>query len=66
MQREDKEIVVYWCTECEKRSLSLGALHGHAESHRGFYGLQWPWNVGDFDALMELTEVLVFHESDSR
>jgi hypothetical protein len=37
---------------------SLGRLHAHAERHRGLFGLQLPWRYGDFDALMEFTEVL--------
>lgn len=54
----DEEIVVYRCTECGKTSVSIGWLHAHVERHRGFFGLQLPWRVGDFDALMEMTEVL--------
>ncbi len=52
------ELVVYRCTECGHQSLSLGSLHGHAERHRGWHGLQWPWNWGDADALMDYTQVL--------
>lgn len=52
------ETVIYRCTECGKTSVSLGWLHGHCERHRGFFGLQLPWRIGDFDALMEYTEVL--------
>jgi len=50
--------VLFRCTECDYTSLSLGQLHAHAEKHRGWFGLQLPWRVGDFDALMEYTEVL--------
>lgn len=55
MSEENKR---YRCTECGRESASLGRLHAHAEKHRGFFGLQWPWKVGDFDALMEMTEVV--------
>lgn len=51
-------LVLFRCSECGYVSLSLGSLHAHAEKHRGFLGLQLPWRVGDFDALMEYTEVL--------
>lgn len=58
MPSSTDELVVYRCTECGKTSVSLGWLHAHAEKHRGLFGLQLPWRIGDFDALMELTEVL--------
>jgi len=54
----DEEIVVYRCTDCGKTSTSIAWLHAHCETHRGVFGVQLPWRVGDFDALMELTEVL--------
>ena len=56
------ELVIYRCTECGKTSVSLGWLHAHAEKHRGLFGLQFPWRIGDFDALMEMTEVLRIEE----
>lgn len=52
------QFVIYPCTECGRISENIGSLHAHAETHRGLFGLQWPWRYGDFDALMELTEVL--------
>lgn len=51
-------LVIYRCTECGKLSVDIGWLHGHIEKHRGLFGLQLPWRVGNFDALMEMTEVL--------
>jgi len=51
-------IILYRCKECGKTSNSLGKIHGHAEKHRGLFGLQLPWRVGDFGSLMELTEVI--------
>ena len=44
---------------------SLGSLHAHAERHRGLFGLPLPWRLGDFDALMELTEVIRVEEYSS-
>lgn len=55
---QTSQIVLYRCTECGKVSTSLGFLYGHAEKHRGFFGFKLPWKWGDFDALMELTEVI--------
>lgn len=54
----NSELVIYRCTECDETSTSLGELHAHAEKHRGLFGIQWPWQVGDFDALMDYTEIL--------
>ncbi len=54
----DGDLVLFRCTECGYTSMSLGWLHAHAEKHRGLFGLQLPWRVGDFDALMEITEVV--------
>lgn len=53
-----EKIVLYRCSKCGKTSPSLGSLHAHAEKHRGLFGLQLPWRVGDFDALMEMTDVI--------
>lgn len=57
---------IYRCTECGKVSVSLGWLHGHIEGrHHGF----GPWNIipnplkiGNFNACMEKTEVLIIKE----
>ncbi len=60
----DDELHVYRCTECGKTSTDIGYLHAHAERHRGLFGLQWPWNVADVDALMALTEIVVATDVD--
>lgn len=52
------EIELYRCTECGMLSTRIGWLHAHIEKHRGFFGLQWPWNVADVDELMEMTETI--------
>lgn len=54
---------LYRCTECGKESESLGRLHAHAEKHRGLFGLQLPWRYGDYEALMEMTEVIELDEN---
>lgn len=56
--RSETQIELYRCKECGKISTSVGWLHGHAEKHRGFFGLQLPWKFGDFDELQELTETI--------
>lgn len=61
------DIVLFRCKECGHTSMSLGYFHAHVEKHRGrgpFNMLIWPWNIGDFDALMEYTEVLRVDETD--
>jgi hypothetical protein len=60
---EDGDLVLYRCSECGQIEMSIGALHGHAERHRGYtrLGIQIPFTetaVGRFDQLMELTEIL--------
>jgi hypothetical protein len=61
----DGRPVLFRCTECGYRSQSLGSLHGHAEKHRGWFGFQLPWRYGDFEALMELTEVVAIEASEA-
>lgn len=56
---------IYRCTECGTQTLSLGKLHSHIEKHRGLFGIQWPWSVGDFDELLDLTEVVVVEEVET-
>jgi hypothetical protein len=60
----DGRPVLFRCTECGYRSQSLGSLHAHAEKHRGWFGFQLPWRYGDFDALMELTDILAIEASE--
>lgn len=55
---------IYRCTECGAQSLSIGKLHAHIEKHRGLFGIQWPWNVGDADELMDYTEIILLEEID--
>jgi hypothetical protein len=52
------DIVIFRCTDCGKTSTSIGSLHAHCEKHHGIFGIQLPWRIGDFEALMEYTEVL--------
>jgi len=59
----DGRPVLFECTECGYRSQSLGRLHAHCEKHRGLFGFQLPWRYGDFEALMELTEVIRVDET---
>lgn len=58
----DGDPVLFSCTECEYVSLSIGSLHAHCEQHRGWFGFQLPWRLGDFEALMELTEIVRVQE----
>lgn len=59
----DGDLVVFRCTECGHVSLSLGSLHGHCESHRGYtrFNIQIPFtksSMANVDELMQMTEVL--------
>ena len=59
----DGRLVLFRCTECGYISLSLGGLHVHIESHRGYtrFNIQLPFtgsSQGDFGALMDRTQVL--------
>lgn len=61
-------LVVFRCSECGYVDLSLGSLHAHCESHRGYtrFNIQVPFtktSPGDFDRLMDLTEVLRVDET---
>jgi len=58
MSKAKHQFVVYRCKECEKTSTDLGSIHAHAEKHRGWFGIQWPWNVADPEELDELVEKL--------
>lgn len=56
---DQEEIVLYRCTDCGKQSVSVGWLHAHIEKHFAWLGLFIPpWKLGDFDRLMEKTEIL--------
>jgi len=59
----DGDLVLFGCTECDYVSMSLGGLHAHAETHRGYtrFGIQIPLTktaMANVDELMELTEVV--------
>lgn len=55
-----EEIELYRCTECGKASVSIGYLHAHIEGHLGWgpFNMLPPPFPGNFDALMEKTEVI--------
>lgn len=64
---EHGRLVLFRCRECGWVSLSLGSLHAHCEGHRGYtrFGIQLPFtstSIGDFEALMELTEIVAVEE----
>jgi len=55
--------VLFRCTECGQTRQSLGSLHAHIETHRGYtrFGIQLPFTstaVAKPDELMKRTEVL--------
>lgn len=61
--QSDGSPVLFRCRECGYTSLSLGTLHAHCESHRGYtrFNIQLPLTstaIADVDALMDMTEVL--------
>lgn len=62
-------LVLFRCTECGETYMSLGALHGHAEGHRGYtrFGIQLPFTktaVANVDELMQYTEVLAVETAE--
>jgi len=64
----DGDLVVFRCAECGQTHLSIGRLHVHIETHRGYtwLGIQLPFTRtrrGNFSELMERTEVLRVEES---
>ncbi len=61
-------LVLFRCKECGHTEISLGGMHGHCEKHRGYtrWNIQIPFtktSMGDFDALMDYTEVLRVEET---
>ena len=57
------DLVLFRCSECGYVDMSLGGLHAHVETHRGYtrFNIQLPFTstaMGDGDALMERTDVL--------
>lgn len=62
------KLILFRCSECGQTELSLGALHGHIESHRGYtrFNIQVPFTdtaMADFGRLMEYTDVLRVDET---
>jgi len=60
----DGEPVVFCCRECDYTSLSVGAIHAHAEQHRDIaidpFGLIVPpWRLANVEALWQLVEIAV-------
>jgi len=64
----DGDLVVFRCTECGYVDLSLGSLHAHCETHRGYtrWNIQIPFtktSMANVDELMKLTEVVRVEET---
>jgi hypothetical protein len=64
------DLVLFRCRECGQIEMSLGALHGHAERHRGYtrLGIQIPLTEtapGNYEQLMELTEIIRVEETSA-
>ncbi|QSG02512.1 hypothetical protein [Natranaeroarchaeum sulfidigenes] len=64
----DGSPVLFRCRECGFTSLSLGTLHAHCESHRGYtrFNIQLPLTstaIANVDALLEMTEILRVEKS---
>jgi len=58
----DDRLVLFRCSECDYTVLSLGTLHAHCETHRGYtrFNIQIPFtrtSMANVDELMELTEI---------
>jgi len=56
------KLVIFECTECEYKSMSLGDLHAHIEKHRGYtrFNIPIPFtktSPGKFNELMKRTKV---------
>ena len=65
----DGDLVLFLCTECGHTSLSLVALHGHVERHRGYtrFGIQIPLtrtSPANVDELMKRTEIVRISETE--
>mgnify|MGYP000721690787 CR=1 FL=1 len=65
----DGDLVIFECDECGYTSLSLGGVHGHIESHRGYtrFGIQIPFtktSVANVGELMKLTNVYKVTEKE--
>jgi len=56
------DLVIFECAECGYTSLSLGGLHAHVETHRGYtrFNIQLPFTktaMANGERLMDLTNV---------
>lgn len=61
-------LVLFRCRECGQTSMSLGSLHAHCETHRGYtrFNIQLPFtktSMAEFDQLMEYTEIVKVDET---
>jgi uncharacterized Zn finger protein len=59
----DGQLVLFRCTECGQTNMSLGSLHAHIETHRGYtrFNIQIPFTksaMANVDELMKYTDVL--------
>ena len=66
----DGDLVLFRCRECGHTSMSLGSLHAHVETHRGYtrFGILVPFtktSIADGDELMERTEIVRVTETES-
>ena len=66
----DGDLVLFRCRACGHTSLSLGSLHAHVETHRGYtrLGIQLPFTktaLANVDELMEQTEIVRVTETES-
>lgn len=67
--RSDGDLVLFRCRGCDHVFLTLGALHGHAEMHRGYtrFGIQIPFTKtapARVDELMKFTEIVRVGETE--
>ncbi len=63
------DLVLFRCTECGWVSMSLGSLHAHVETHRGYtrFGIQIPFTktaIANADELMKRTEVVRVQDTE--
>ena len=66
----DGDLVLFRCRECGHTSMSLGSLHAHVETHRGYtrFGIQVPFTktwFGNEYELMKRTEIVRVTETES-
>ena len=66
----DGDLVLFRCRECGHTSMSLGSLHAHVETHRGYtrFGIQVPFMktaMANVDELMKRTEIVRVTETES-